>query len=59
MASQTVTRAKLVRKVKDAGLEFSMDAHRFLNRVVDNLIEKGISKAKQVGAKRIKPEHFE
>jgi len=48
-----------MKRIKDSGLQFSGEAHQFLNRVVDTLIEKAIAKAKAERAKRIKAEHFQ
>ncbi len=59
MASQIVNRSLVIKKIRAGGIEFSIEVHKFLNGVVDALINKGITKAKELGAKRIKPEHFE
>lgn len=59
MKSHLVNRAVMVRKVKDGGVEFSKEAYEFILKVVDGVIEKGIAKAKEAGAKRLKSEHFE
>jgi len=59
MASFLVARTRLMKRIKDSGLQFSGEAHQFLNRVVDTLIEKAIAKAKAERAKRIKAEHFQ